>query len=167
LKLEPIALVFIAFVVIIRYTWPMMTLAPQPIPISREDAKHLRSLLAHSQANELELRAVTADGHSFTLPASVTKLLTQILEQTADGQAIATLSADAELTSQETADLLHVSRQHVVNEAEAGRLPFLKVGTHRRFRLDQVLEYQHGMIQTSLEARQALADQAQALGLDD
>jgi excisionase family DNA binding protein len=143
----------------------MMTLAPQPIPVTREDAKRLHNLLAHS--NQLELRAITADGQSVTLPASVTELLTQILEQTADGHAIATLSADAELTSQETADLLHVSRQHVVNEAEAGRLSFLKVGTHRRFRLDQVLEYQRAMLQTSLEARQALADQAQLLGLDD
>jgi excisionase family DNA binding protein len=157
--------VFVVFIVINRYTDPMMTLAPQPNPITREDAKRLRNLLAHS--NELELRAINADGHSFTLPASITELLTQILEQTANGQAIATLSGDTELTSQETADLLHVSRQHVVNEAEARRLPFLKVGTHRRFRLEQVLEYQRAMNQTSLEARQALADQAQHLGLDD
>ena len=143
----------------------MMILAPQPIPVTREDAKRLHNLLEHS--NQLEVRAITADGHSITLPASLTALLTQILEQTANGQAIATLSGDTELTSQETADLLHVSRQHVVNEAEAGRLPFFKVGTHRRFRLEQVLEYQRTMNQTSLEARQALADQAQLLGLDD
>jgi excisionase family DNA binding protein len=143
----------------------MMTLAPQVITVTREDAKRLRDLFTHG--NELELRAITADGQSITLPASVTELLTQILEQTANGHAIATLSCDTELTSQETANLLHVSRQHVVNEAEAGRLPFLKVGTHRRFRLEQVLEYQRTMQQTSLEARQALADQAQLLGLDD
>jgi excisionase family DNA binding protein len=143
----------------------MMTLAPQPIPVTREDAKRLRNLLAHG--GELELRAFTSDGHSFTLPASVTELLTQILEQTADGHAIATLSADAELTSQETADLLHVSRQHVVNEAEAGRLPFLKVGTHRRFRLEQVLEYRRQMREVSEKAMQELADLSQALKLDD
>jgi excisionase family DNA binding protein len=158
-------MVFIVFVGFIRYTNPMMTLAPQPIPITREDAKRLHNLLAHS--SELELRAFTRDGHSFTLPASVTELLTQILEQTADGHAIATLSADAELTSQETADLLHVSRQHVVNEAEAGRLPFLKVGTHRRFRLEQVLEYRRQMREISEKAMQELADLSQALKLDD
>jgi excisionase family DNA binding protein len=143
----------------------MMTLAPQAIPVTREDAKRLRNLFMHP--NELELRAITADGQSITLPASLTKLLSQILEQTADGQALATVSADAELTSQETAQLLHVSRQHVVNEAEAGRLAHHKVGTHRRFRLEQVLEYQRAMLQTSLEARQALTDEAQRLGLDD
>ena len=55
----------------------------------------------------------------------------------------------------------------MVNEADAGRIAFRKIGTHRRLAFSDVLEYQTRLQHESLEARQALADQAQELGLDD
>jgi excisionase family DNA binding protein len=91
----------------------------------------------------------------------------EILMNAANDKAMTIIPINAELTSQQAAEHLHVSRQFLVQEADAGRIPFHKVGTHRRFMLSNVLEYQLRMHRESLEARQALADQTQELGLDD
>jgi excisionase family DNA binding protein len=72
-----------------------------------------------------------------------------------------------ELTSQQAAEHLGVSRQFVEDEAEAGRLPYYKVDGHYQFQFQDVLAYKNKLEVESLEARKALADEAQRLGLGD
>jgi excisionase family DNA binding protein len=102
----------------------------------------------------------------FTLPDGLALMLREILVNAASGKAMTIIPTNAELTSQEVAEYLQVSRQFLVNEADAGRIKFRKVGTHRRFAFSDVLEYERFTQRESQAARQALADQAQELELD-
>lgn len=106
-------------------------------------------------------------GQQYTLPQGIREQLMELLTLNAEGKASAITALNTELSSQEAADYLRVSRQFLVNEADAGRIAYRKIGTHRRFALPDVLAYQRMTEQESLEARQALVDQAQELGWDD
>jgi excisionase family DNA binding protein len=122
----------------------------------------LQALRPDSQSITMEL-----SGQEFTLPQGLSAMLRDILTNTAKGQAITILPYNTEFSSQEAADYLHVSRQFLVNEADAGRIQYRRIGSHRRFAFEEILKYQHLTELESLAARQALTDQAQELGLDD
>ena len=75
------------------------------------------------------------------LPPSVARLLMDILKQTAAGNAVALVPVEAEVTTQQAADLLNVSRPFVVGLVENGTLPARTIGKHRRLSLRDVLAY--------------------------
>lgn len=99
------------------------------------------------------------------IPAIAFQMLGIILEELAQGHAVALTPVDREISTQKAADLLNVSRPYVVKLLESGRIPFRKVGTHRRVRLGDLLKYK---VQMDAEADRALDDlvaQAQELGM--
>ena len=100
-----------------------------------------------------------------TLPVSAFHLLKGILEEMAQGHAVTILPVRAELTTQQAADLLNVSRPYLIGLLEEGKIPFRLVGQHRRVRLDDLMAYK----QRDDEARGRIADtltaEAQNLGL--
>ena len=113
------------------------------------------------------LGTVAGDGEvTIALPDEAVRVLVRVLAHMADGDAVTVLPVHAELTTQEAADFLSVSRPHVVKLVEMGALPFRKVGTHRRVLLSDLLEYQ----QRDQARRRAVLDEltreAQELGLD-
>jgi excisionase family DNA binding protein len=86
-------------------------------------------------------RLVGPDGETMEIPASAFHALKLIVEGLARGQTMTLVPHGKELTTQETADLLHVSRPHLVKLLDEGTIPHYKVGTHRRVRIEDVLEH--------------------------
>lgn len=100
------------------------------------------------------------------IPASAFKFLSHILDLMSQGKAISIIPSDTEVTTQQAADMLNVSRPHVVKLLEEGELPFHKVGTHRRIKLQDLEAYREKMEQEREEALTELTRQAQELDLD-
>lgn len=75
------------------------------------------------------------------LPAGAVQLLMDILEDMAAGHAVTIVPQDAELTTQEAADILNVSRPFVIQLLKDGKLPYRTVGTHRRLRFEDVMTF--------------------------
>lgn len=100
------------------------------------------------------------------LPAKVAHLLLDILVQMAEGKAVTILPTHAELTTQQAADLLNVSRPFFVKLIEGGEIPFSKVGTHRRVLLSDVLVYKKRTDKAREKSLHELAELTQELGID-
>lgn len=89
-------------------------------------------------------RVSVGGGRSAALPGPAFALLLEVLEQMARGHVVAVTPLEAELSTQEAADILGVSRPHLVKLLEAGALPFRLVGSHRRVRLSDLTAYRNG-----------------------
>ena len=86
-------------------------------------------------------RLVGPNGEAVELPESVFYVLERVAEVLARGDSITVVPVGREVTTQQAADLLNVSRQYLVRLLDEGRLPFRKVGKHRRVRIEDVLSY--------------------------
>lgn len=84
---------------------------------------------------------LSPDGERIDIPESAFEALRIVIDAMADGRSITLVPHDKELTTQEAADILHVSRPHLIKLLDRGDLPFHRVGTHRRIRIEDVLAY--------------------------
>lgn len=103
--------------------------------------------------------------HQVELPTSALRLLVDILAELAGGNAVKVVPVHAELTTQEAADMLNVSRPHLVKLLEDGVLPFHRTGKHRRVRFADLMQYKDARDRASEEAMAELARQAQESGM--
>lgn len=103
------------------------------------------------------------EAHAAALPTSALRLLVDILAELAEGNAVKVMPIHAELTTHEAADMLNVSRPHLVKRLESGALPFHKAGKHRRVCFADLMAYKKtAQERTSAAAIEELAAQAQA-----
>lgn len=101
--------------------------------------------------------------HQVELPTSALRLLVDILAELADGNAVKVVPVHAELTTQEAADMLNVSRPHLVKLLEDGVLPFHRTGKHRRVRFADLMRYKDARDRAAEQAMGELARQSQEL----
>ena len=100
-----------------------------------------------------------------SIPIQAFVLLKTILNNMAKGKSIALLLSDSEISTHQAADILSVSRPHVVKLLEKGLIPYKKVGTHRRINLKDVLEYESKVKKARREELDFLTKEAQEINL--
>lgn len=103
--------------------------------------------------------------HRVELPTLALRLLVDILAEVADGNAVQVVPVHAELTTQEAADLLNVSRPHLIKLLEDGALAFHRTGKHRRVRFADLMQCKEAREQASEQAMAELAQLSQELGM--
>jgi excisionase family DNA binding protein len=98
------------------------------------------------------------------LPKSATRLIQHLLLEMANGNAVTLIPIHAELTTQEAADILGVSRPYLCKLIDSGEIPHRPVGTHRRVRFTDLQDYRNRFEERRQNAMQELADEAQREG---
>lgn len=153
----------------------MTALAPRfldpvlPNEADRELAKQSsRSLAGHLRDRteaRLSLMEKGEQVEQIVLPRAALRLLVDLLAEMSRGNAVTLIPIHAELTTQQAADLLNVSRPFLVSLLNGGKIPFRKVGTHRRILFKDLMAYKHAIDTQRSATLDELTKQAQELGM--
>lgn len=109
-----------------------------------------------------------SDGRtSVALPLELRALLADVVRAMRRGQAVTVAPVSQQLTTQQAADLLGISRPTLVKLLEAGRIPYETPGRHRRLRLSDVLAFRDLRRTQARQALDELTADAQDLGTYD
>ena len=112
----------------------------QDIEQAREGSRKLSKYISADRVN-LSISGSNGESDNFVLPGIVMQMLLDILSDMSQGNAVNIIPYKAELSTQQAADLLNVSRPYLVKLLEKGDLPFHKIGTHRRVLVKDVIDY--------------------------
>lgn len=146
----------------------MSTLTMQePVTPTNDDvrlAKTSSRRLAPFLNRNLQVRIADTD-EQVELPAVAVRLLVDLLSAMAEGNAVTLIPIHAELTTQQAADLLGVSRPFLIKQLEEEVIPFRRVGTHRRILFSDLMKYKHDIDEKRSQTLDELAKQAQELDM--
>jgi excisionase family DNA binding protein len=136
------------------------------VELAKQAARQLASSL-RSRADGTVTISTDVDGEEpVVLPRRAAQMLVELLAQIANGNAVTLLPVHAQLTTQQAADILNVSRPFLVKLLETGELPYQMVGTHRRLRAEDVFAYRRKQEQRSRRALAELSQLDQELGFE-
>lgn len=132
--------------------------------IARETSRLLASRL--KKGDPVQFRIVGDEAQTTVkLPAAAVSLLLRVLEEMARGNAVTIFPVHAELTTQEAADILNISRPSLIQLLEERKIEYRRVGTHRRVRFDALMKYKRQADQQRHAALEELAAYDQELGI--
>jgi excisionase family DNA binding protein len=137
----------------------------EPIALPESEGAQIRELNRMLQGGTPAL--VGADGEKLELPDTVFRLLKDIVRNMQLGRAIVLIPENQQLTTQRAADLLGVSRPHLIKLLEAAELPYHKAGSHRRIYLRDLVAYQKRRDAERKRALDRIAKEAYEAGLYD
>lgn len=145
---------------------PMAVPTASDASIARESSEALSPLIPKLQGVAkfkitLPRRGVT----SIRLPKAAVKLLAEVLSQMAKGNAVTLIPSNADLTTQQAAEILNVSRPFVVKLIDDGTIPSYSVGKHRRVRYQDILAYKEQSRDRRRKAMTMLTEESQELGI--
>jgi len=118
----------------------------------------------HAASPGVKIKIQEAD-ESITIPKKALSLLMTILSNMSEGKSITIIPTDSEVSTQQGADMLNVSRPHLIKLLENNTIPFKKVGSHRRILLRDLVTYEKSLQRTREEKLKLLSTQAQELNL--
>jgi excisionase family DNA binding protein len=138
-----------------------VTIPPEQTDSANQALRQVRSYLeAHRDRRTITVTVADGGPASLTLPREAVELLAGLLAHLGAGRGVSVVPADAELTTQQAADMLNVSRPFLVGLLDAGEIAYRTVGTHRRVEASSLLAYRH---HDDLR-RHAAADELTCLG---
>jgi excisionase family DNA binding protein len=133
--------------------------------LARESSRQLAPYLGSEEGLRVQILREEGPAETVAVPVTAVRLLVNILAEMAEGNAVTLIPVHAELTTQQAADLLNVSRPYVVKLLDEGAIPGRKVGTHRRVLYRDLMAYKKQTDRERLRALEALAAQAQELDM--
>jgi excisionase family DNA binding protein len=138
-----------------------------PVFPSAGEERQMHRLSAILQQEARGARLVSSSGEELEIPDSVYEVLMQVVQEMDQGHGVTLMPEHAELSTQRAAEMLNVSRPHLVSLLEQGEIPFHKVGRHRRVRLADLLAYRDLRDSNRRRLLKKMTEDAQEAGLYD
>lgn len=135
------------------------------IELAKESSRALSMIMATKEAVQKVTIQSNGEKTKIELPLSAVRLFIDVLANLSQGNAVQIVPVHTELTTQEAADLLMVSRPYLIKLLDEKQIPFRKVGTHRRIRYSDLLKFKDEEEKLRSAALDELAAQAQELGM--
>jgi excisionase family DNA binding protein len=124
-------------------------------------ARRIRDyLMTHPGDEPVRIQGELVGDDALVVPRGAAVMFAQILAMLANGQGVQIMPDSAELTTQQAADMLNVSRPYLIKLLDAGEIDFHKVGRHRRIRFEDLREYKR----RDEQVRRGVADELAELG---
>jgi excisionase family DNA binding protein len=144
-----------------------ITPTDQDTRIARTSSQALAPLLQESEGGEAHLRISTEGDREteITLPHSAVRVLFSALQEMAKGRSVTLLPVDTELTTNQAAELMRISRPSLIKMLDERKLPYRKVGAHRRVRYEDVLRYLETERARRKQVMEELVAETERLGL--
>jgi excisionase family DNA binding protein len=139
------------------------------VPAAQESASvvRLRDFMeTKNVSNDNHAVLESPDGQRLEIPTSIYKVLVVAVAAMAQGSAVSIVPVHHELTTQQAADLLNVSRPHLVKLLDQGDIPHHKTGSHRRIYFEDLMRYRDVRDAGRREALRDLTRKSAEYGLD-
>lgn len=134
--------------------------------IAGRTARRIRDYLAsHPDEDPLEIHVEGDDNEVLVVPRAGAAMLAQVMSLLESGEGVALVPSAAQLTTQQAADMLNVSRPYLIGLLESGQIEFTKVGRHRRVPFAALVEYKRHADQRARAAADEMSELGQELGL--
>ena len=110
--------------------------------IAERAARRIKEYLdGHPDDDLIEALGETGTQDALVIPRATAVMFAQILDLLAQGRGVQIFPREVELSTQHAADMLNVSRPYLIGLLEGGKIPFRKVGRHRRVRFEDLMDY--------------------------
>ena len=134
--------------------------------LARESSRRLTTQKLGERASiRIQLLDDGEEAETVAVPASAMRMFLHLLTEMSQGNAVTLIPSHCELSTQQAADLLNVSRPYLVKLLDEGRIPFRTVGKYRRVRFDDLMAYKHKDDEARTRILDRLTAEAQELGM--
>jgi excisionase family DNA binding protein len=133
--------------------------------VAKETSRLLAKSLKEGAPMKIRILDDSRSRPTVELPAPAVGLLLRILEEMARGNAVTVIPVHAELTTQEAADMLNISRPSLIQLLDEGKIEYRRVGTHRRVRFEALMKYKRHLDAQRRAVLEELAAYDQELGI--
>ncbi len=132
--------------------------------IQLEEAEAIAKLAQTLNQETSQIKLVESNGEEVLIPESVRSMLRDIVKKIASGQPIYLIPHNHELTTQEAADILNVSRPFLIKLLDEEEIPYIKIGKHRRIRFQDLMKYKEKRDEKRGKALDELIQMSQEAG---
>jgi excisionase family DNA binding protein len=143
----------------------MLRQPTEPVMAKQQEVQSLKQLERMLILADSQVKLVGANGEEINIPESVYQVLRQVVSAMASGQGISIVCQQQEMTTQQAADFLNVSRPYLIKLLEQGEIPYIKVGAHRRVCFEDLKKYKQQRDQKRSQILQQLIEISEEAGL--
>jgi excisionase family DNA binding protein len=137
------------------------------VSATQQEIPAISKLVKALNASANQAKLIGLDGEEIELPESIYHLLRHVLAMLESGQSVTITPATHELSTQEAADILNVSRPFLYKLLAEGQIPYYMVGTHKRIKFEDLILYQELRDHKRREGLKRLTQMSEAMGLYD
>ena len=134
--------------------------------LASKSLNQIKDSLSRTKANRRKIQLTIQESKEvIEIPIEALSFLKDVLAIMAEGNDLMIIESDSEMSTQDAANILNISRPYLVKLLESGQIPFKKTGTHRRVLVKDIIEFKSQLKKDRRKSLNLLAKQAQALNL--